>query len=55
MTVSRDLDLPSAISEQALGLFLEDNDLEALTDILVESLEEALRILQDEIRGESLH
>ncbi len=55
MTVSRDLDLPYVISEQALGLFLEDNDIEALTDILVESLEEALLILRDEIQEGSLH
>nr|CAD6427678.1 hypothetical protein REQ54_03056 [Rhizobium sp. Q54] len=53
--MSRDLDLPAAISEEVLGLFLEDNDLDALTDILVQSLEEALRILRDEIRGDVLH
>lgn len=53
--MSHQADLPGAISEQMLSLFLEDNDLDTLTDVLVEALEEALAALQDEISGETLH
>ncbi|MBP2558768.1 hypothetical protein J2T08_003570 [Neorhizobium galegae] len=42
-------------SEQSLALFLQDNDADKLTDILVEALYEAFRILEDEIRPETLH
>ena len=42
-------------SEQTLALFLQDNDADQLTDILVEALYEAFRILDEEIRPETLH
>ncbi|EUB95556.1 hypothetical protein PMI07_002044 [Rhizobium sp. CF080] len=42
-------------SEQSLALFLQDNDADKLTDILVEALYEAFRILEDEIRPGTLH
>ncbi|CDZ49901.1 hypothetical protein [Neorhizobium galegae] len=42
-------------SEQSLALFLQDNDADKLTDILVEALYEAFRILEDEVRPETLH
>ncbi len=42
-------------SEQALALFLQENDAEKLTDILVEALYEAFRILDDESRPETVH
>lgn len=35
-------------SEQAIGLFLQENDGEKLTDILVEALYDALRILEED-------
>ncbi|WP_354532015.1 hypothetical protein [Pseudorhizobium tarimense] len=43
------------ISEQTLALFLEDNGIEALTDILVQSLEETLSILRDEYVFDTVH
>jgi hypothetical protein len=55
MTVSHDLDPPMTISQEMLALFIENNDPDALTDILVESLEDALRILQDEIGHDTVH
>lgn len=42
-------------SEQTLALFLQENDGDKLTDILVEALYEAFRILDDEIRPETFH
>jgi len=42
-------------SEQSIALFLQDNDADRLTDILVEALYEAFRTLEDEIRLETLH
>ncbi|WP_162894742.1 hypothetical protein [Rhizobium terrae] len=42
-------------SEQAIALFLQENDADKLTDILVEALYEAFRILDEEIRPETLH
>ncbi|MFB9950823.1 hypothetical protein ACFFP0_18385 [Rhizobium puerariae] len=42
-------------SEQSIALFLQDNDADKLTDILVEALYEAFRTLEDEIRPETMH
>jgi hypothetical protein len=35
-------------SDQSIALFLHDNDPDKLTDILVEALSEALRILEED-------
>jgi DNA-binding protein YbaB len=42
-------------SDQAIALFLQENDADRLTDILVEALNDALRILADELSPETLH
>ncbi len=42
-------------SDQAIALFLQENDADTLTDILVEALYEALRTLEDEIGADTLH
>ncbi|MGK9050956.1 hypothetical protein QTA58_20640 [Neorhizobium sp. CSC1952] len=42
-------------SEQAIALFLQENDPDRLTDILVEALYEAFRTLEDEIRLDTVH
>ncbi|HEX2146031.1 MAG TPA: hypothetical protein VHG11_00045 [Pseudorhizobium sp.] len=48
MTLSHDCENTDLVSEQTLALFLEDNSMDALTDILVHSLEETLSVLRDE-------
>ncbi|MFN7104674.1 MAG: hypothetical protein ACK4N1_18810 [Pseudorhizobium sp.] len=55
MTVTHDVEHCDMISEQTLALFLEQNDADPLTDILVRSLEETLSILRDEISFDTLH
>ncbi|MCB5201640.1 hypothetical protein LH464_03990 [Neorhizobium sp. T786] len=55
MTVSRELNSLISISEETLALLLEANKSDALTDALVESLDDALRILEEEIRGDTFH
>ena len=42
-------------SEQSIALFLQDNDADKLTDILIEALYEAFRTLEDEIRLDTVH
>lgn len=55
MTVTQDIENAEMISEQTLALFLEQNDLDPLTDILVQSLQETLGILREEVALETLH
>ena len=42
-------------SEQAIALFLQENDGDRLTDILVEALYEAFRIMEDDLNPGTLH
>ncbi len=42
-------------SEQSIALFLQENDGDQLTDLLVEALYEAFRILEDELKPDTLH
>ncbi len=42
-------------SEQAIALFLQDNDMDRLTDVLVDALYEAFRIMDDDAVAERLH
>ena len=53
--MSDEIETSGEISETALALFLQDNDADQLTDILVAALNDALRILGDEIRFDTLH
>ncbi len=41
--------------DAALALFLEDNDPDRLTDILVAALDDALRLLQEDAARDTLH
>ena len=42
-------------SEQAIALFLQENDMDKLTDVLVNALSEAFRIMDDDTVSERLH
>ena len=42
-------------SEQTLALFLQDNDIDKLTDVLVAALYDAFRILEEDSSAETLH
>jgi DNA-binding protein YbaB len=42
-------------SDSAIALFLQDNDPDQLTDILVAALDEAFRIMEQDIRTETFH
>ncbi|WP_164901805.1 hypothetical protein [Neorhizobium lilium] len=42
-------------SEQAIALFLQDNDMDKLTDALVDALYQAFRIMDDNTGSERLH
>ena len=55
MTLSHEHEHADFISEQTLALFLEDNDVDTITDILVQSLEETLSILRDEYAFDTVH
>lgn len=55
MTLSHEYENSDFISEQTLALFLEDNSIDQLTDILVQSLEETLSILRDEYCFDTVH
>ena len=41
--------------DATVAMFLMDNDSDKLTDILVAALTDALRILDDEMHGRSVH
>lgn len=55
MIVSHESENSDLISEKTLALFLDESDGDPLTDILVQSLEETLKILRDEISFETVH
>ncbi len=46
--MSKELDQMSQPSDQSIALFLQENDIDGLTDILVEALFQALTIMGDE-------
>ncbi len=41
--------------DSAIALFLEENDADQLTDILVAALDDALRLLQEDVARDTLH
>lgn len=41
--------------DAALALFLEHNDPDQLTDILVAALDDALRLLQEDVARDTIH
>lgn len=53
--MSKELDYVSQPSDQSIALFLQENDVDGLTDILVEALFQALSIMDDDIVPETLH
>lgn len=42
-------------TDSMVALYLMNNDGDELTDILVAALEDAFRILHDEVAGETMH
>lgn len=42
-------------TDSAIALFLQDGDLDQLTDILVAALDEAFRIMENDIRNDTMH
>lgn len=53
--MSNDLDRYSDPDNATVALFLLENDADELTDILVAALDEAFRILQDEVVPSTVH
>ncbi|MBB6509418.1 MULTISPECIES: hypothetical protein [Rhizobium/Agrobacterium group] len=53
--MSKETEHTSQPSEQAIGLFLQDGDGDSLTDVLVEALYEAFRIMDDDVSTETYH
>ncbi|WP_180356049.1 hypothetical protein [Aliirhizobium smilacinae] len=54
--MSKELDLVNQPSDQSIALFLQENDMDGLTDILVEALFQALSIMDDDKAAtETLH
>ncbi|MCL6705995.1 hypothetical protein M8R20_03180 [Pseudomonas sp. R2.Fl] len=53
--MSIDSDLPREQQEMAVARVLAENRGDELTDMLVESLYETLRLLEEELAAETLH
>jgi hypothetical protein len=53
--MSNEIEHAGQPSEQALGLFLQEGDGDKLTDILVEALYEALRIMEEDGASSTFH
>ncbi len=50
-----DMEQQMDTQEAALALYLEENDGDRLTDILVAALDDALRLMREDIGRETLH
>ena len=53
--MSNEMEHMNQPSDQAIALFLQEGDSDKLTDLLVEALFDALRIMDDESTVETLH
>lgn len=53
--MSNTIEHPSQPQDAAIALFLQDDNADRLTDILVDALDEAFRILNDELVSRSLN
>jgi DNA-binding protein YbaB len=53
--MSIEIECASQPSEQAIAHFLQENDVDRLTDVLVQALYEALRIMDDDVSPETFH
>lgn len=53
--MSNDIEHYRDPSDKMVALYLANNDGDVLTDVLVAALEDAFRILRDEISGETMH
>jgi hypothetical protein len=53
--MSNEIERMNEPSEQAIALFLHENDSDKLTDALVEALYEAFRILNDDTGADTVH
>lgn len=50
-----DMENHMELQESAIALFLEENNPDQLTDILVAALDDALRLLQEDLTRDTLH
>lgn len=50
-----ELDGQMELRDTAIALFLEENDLDQITDILVAALDDALRLMAEEIAQDTVH
>lgn len=53
--MSNDVEHYSDPKDATVALFLTNNDGDELTNVLVAALEDAFRILRDEVAGETMH
>ena len=53
--MSNTVEYTPASQDAAIALFLQDDNGDRLTDILVDALDEAFRILNEELQGVSLN
>ncbi|MDP9631863.1 UNVERIFIED_ORG: phosphorylcholine metabolism protein LicD [Ensifer adhaerens] len=53
--MSNDIEHYTDPQDSAVALYLTNNDGEELTNVLVAALEDAFRILRDEVSGETMH
>ncbi len=53
--MSNEMDQLNQPSDQMIALYLQENDADRLTDILVDALFKAFRILEDDVVPELLH